>query len=73
MVKDKKLSGRDRRKAIEFHAAQGWRAGRWGRKWRGAIAAVLPSGLDEAAPYTDPQVGSTGGSGRSTCGRSSRG
>jgi len=54
--KDKKQSGRDRKKAIETHPEQGWRACRWGRKWRGAIAAMLPSALDKAALHTDFQV-----------------
>lgn len=53
---DKKQRGRDRRKAIETHPTQGWRACRWARKWRGAIAAMLPSGLDGAATLTDGEV-----------------
>merc|ERR1719282_901127 len=52
----KKQRGRERRQAIETHPVQGWRACRWGRKWRGAIAAVLPGTLDKAAPYTDLEM-----------------
>uniref|UniRef100_A0A7S3VXZ6 Uncharacterized protein n=1 Tax=Strombidinopsis acuminata TaxID=141414 RepID=A0A7S3VXZ6_9SPIT len=34
----------------------GYRAARWARKFRNAIAAILPSGDDSSAKYTDAEV-----------------
>ncbi|CAJ1351927.1 unnamed protein product [Effrenium voratum] len=43
---------RNPREVISAHPS-GHRACKWARKWRSAMAAVLPSGLDEAVPLTD--------------------
>ena len=47
--------GRDPLEAIAQHPA-GYRACKWARKWRAAMAAILPSGFDSAAPMTDTAV-----------------
>jgi len=44
---------RDRRRIIEYHPKMDCRACCWGRKWRAAIMALLPSGVDSAAPLID--------------------
>ncbi|CAJ1434241.1 unnamed protein product, partial [Effrenium voratum] len=46
---------RNPREVISAHPS-GHRACKWARKWRSAMAAVLPSGLDEAVPLTDTEV-----------------
>jgi len=48
-----KVQKRDHRKAIETHPKTEMRACKWGRKWRSAISAILPSGIDSAAQLTD--------------------
>lgn len=35
---------------------EGPRPSLWAKKWRGRICAVLPRGMDLAAPFTDPDV-----------------
>ncbi|CAK0902984.1 unnamed protein product [Prorocentrum cordatum] len=45
-----------RKRAIEEHPTTGVRACRWGRKWRAAICAVLPSGLDGATKPDDLEL-----------------
>jgi len=35
---------------------EGPKASGWAKQWRGRIAAVLPRGMDAAAPWTDPDV-----------------
>jgi len=49
-------SKRNCKKAIESHPQSGARACRWARKWRCAMAAVLPSGLSGASSHTDKEV-----------------
>lgn len=46
---------RDPREVIAVHP-QGYYAGKWARKWRSAMAAILPSSFDSAAPLTDAEV-----------------
>eukprot|EP00434_Breviolum_minutum_P014845 symbB.v1.2.013089.t2/scaffold919.1/size152209/1 len=46
---------RDPREVIAVHP-QGYYAGKWARKWRSAMAAILPSSFDSAAPLTDTEV-----------------
>lgn len=52
----KKTSEQTLRQAIETHPRTGMRACRWGRKWRSAITAVLPSGMESGAPLTDIEL-----------------
>ncbi|CAE8614749.1 unnamed protein product, partial [Polarella glacialis] len=47
---------RENREVIAVHPTMGWRACRWARKWRAAMAAILPSGFDSALPVTDHEV-----------------
>lgn len=47
--------GRDPREVISAHPS-GYRACKWARKWRSAMAAILPSGFDAAVPLTDTEV-----------------
>jgi len=47
---------RSRREIITMHPQSGQRACRWGRKWRAAIAAILPSGMNRAVPGTDSEL-----------------
>ncbi|CAK9101354.1 unnamed protein product [Durusdinium trenchii] len=47
--------GRDPREVIAVHPS-GARACKWARKWRSAMAAILPSGIDATAPLTDTDV-----------------
>ncbi|CAE7027036.1 unnamed protein product [Symbiodinium natans] len=47
---------RDAREVIAVHPTTGWRACKWARKWRSAMAAILPSGFDAAIPLTDTEV-----------------
>lgn len=51
-----KVRSIDRRQAIETNLKTGHRACRWGRKWRSAITAILPSGNESAAPLNDTEV-----------------
>ena len=46
---------REQRMAIAVHPVMG-NACRWARKWRSAIAAILPSSLDCAVPLADVEV-----------------
>lgn len=55
-TKSKLVRHRDRRQAIETHPRMGVRACRWGRKWRSALTAVLPSSANGAALHTDLEV-----------------
>eukprot|EP00929_Paragymnodinium_shiwhaense_P075073 TRINITY_DN38390_c0_g1_i1.p1 TRINITY_DN38390_c0_g1~~TRINITY_DN38390_c0_g1_i1.p1 ORF type:complete len:651 (-),score=170.69 TRINITY_DN38390_c0_g1_i1:49-2001(-) len=47
---------RERRKKIRGHVVNGNTACRWARKWRTAMAGVLPSSAKAGAPATDKQV-----------------
>lgn len=47
---------RDLKKAIAENPDTGQRACRWARKWRGALAGILPSGLEGAASSTDAEL-----------------
>lgn len=46
----------DRGRSRSRSRGRGETPSKWGRKWRTAILAILPSALDAAVPPTDPEV-----------------